>query len=393
MRFAGIDIGAETHVVAIVDETATPGVKPTPFTEAAEGYVRLLEQLESAADRLVVMEATGHCWQPPCATLAAHGIAVALMTPLRTQRFASEELIRTKTDAIDALGLARFGAQKRPAATRLPDPAPEELRDLVRFRDRLRQDLGDRGRQLHRLADLGFPAFTRYVKTLASALATAILRESPTTHAFHGVSVKRLARLCCDGRHHVGPELAQALPTAAASSVGPHHSAAYRLQVRCLCEDLDLLRRRATLERDIERLLKDHEVGTLLTTIEGSGPQTAARLAAKLGDPAAAHRPAAVAAFVGVGPARRQSGKRQPTQGGPTRLGHAALRAMLWTPTLTAVRKNPWLRAYSERLRARGKLPTVALVAAMQTLLIAVYYVATHRQPFITASVAAGSRP
>jgi hypothetical protein len=34
-------------------------------------------------------------------------------------------------------------------------------------------------------------------------------------------------------------------------------------------------------------------------------------------------------------------------------------------------------------LRARGKLPKVALVACMHKLLFAVYSVAKHRQPFV----------
>ena len=394
MRFAGIDIAAETHVVALVDEAGAVLTKPTPFTEDAEGYARLLDRLGAATDLLVVMEATGHYWKNLFATLAAQGIAVALVNPLRTHRFAGEDLERTKTDAIDALGLARFGAQKRPAATRLPDAATEELRELVRLRDRLVQDFGDRVRQLHRLVDLGFPEFTRYVKTLDSELATAILQDYPTAQAFQGVSVKRLARLCYDGRHLVGPELAQALLAAAARSVGRHHGEAYRLQVRYACEDLGLLRRRLrTLEGDIEKTLQDHEVGTLLTTIDGIGPQTAARLVAELGDPATFHSAAALAAFVGVVPALRHSGKRTPARAGLTALGHAPLRAKLWMPTLTAVQRNPWLRAYYERLRARGKLPKVALVAAMRKLLIAVYHVAKHRRPFIAAPVAAGSRP
>lgn len=394
MRFAGIDIAAETHVVAIVDQTGTVLVKPTPFGEDAEGYARLLDRLGAPRDLLVVMEATGHYWKNLFATLAAQGIAVALINPLRTHRFAEEELARTKTDAIDALGLARFGAQKRPPATRLPETATEELRELVRLRDRLAQDFGDRVRQLHRLVDLGFPEFTRYVKGLDTELATTILAEYPTAHAFQGVSGKRLARLCYDGRHQVGAELAQALIAAAARSVGRHHGEAYRVQVRYACEDLAVLRRRLrTLEGDIEKSLQTHEVGTLLTTIEGIGPQTAARLVAELGDPATFRSPAALAAFVGVVPALRQSGKRTPTRAGLTSLGHADLRAKLWMPTLTAVRKNPWLRAYYERLRARGKLPKVALVAAMRKLLIAVYYVARHRQPFIARPVAAGSRP
>jgi hypothetical protein len=34
---------------------------------------------------------------------------------MRTRRFAGEDLARAKTDAIDAVGIARFGTQKRPA--------------------------------------------------------------------------------------------------------------------------------------------------------------------------------------------------------------------------------------------------------------------------------------
>jgi transposase len=106
--------------------------------------------------------------------LLAKGYAVAVLNPLRTRRFAEEELQRTKTDAIDALGIARFAAQKRPPAMHLPDVATEELRELSRLRDRLQQDFASRLRQLHRAVDLGFPEFTRIVHTLESQLATAI---------------------------------------------------------------------------------------------------------------------------------------------------------------------------------------------------------------------------
>ena len=179
MRFAGIDIAAETHVIAAVDEADRVLIKPTKITEDASGYERLWELLGDPRDTLVAMEATGHYWKNLFATLVARGFVVALLNPLRTARFASEELARTKTDAIDALGIARFTAQKRPPATRLPDSATDELRELVRLRDRLVQDFGDHLRQLHRLVDLGFPEFTRYVRSLDSELATAILHVLP----------------------------------------------------------------------------------------------------------------------------------------------------------------------------------------------------------------------
>lgn len=394
MRFAGVDIAAETHVVALVDEDGKVLVKPTAFTEDAAGYGKLFEQLGASAELLVAMEATGHYWKNLFAALAARGFSVALLNPVRTHRFAEEDLQRTKTDAIDALGIARFAAQKRPTPTRLPDPATEELRELVRLRERLLQDFGDRVRQLHRLVDLGFPEFTRYVKGLDSELASAILHDYPTAAAFRGVSAKRLAALRYDGRHKVGAELAELLIEAAQRSVGHHHGEAYRVQVRYACEDLDILRRRLRqLDRDIEGTLSAHEVGTLLTTIEGIGPNTAARLIAELGDPAQFRAPGALAAYVGVIPALSQSGKRKNTPAATTPIGNARLRAALWMPTLTAVRKNPWLRAHYQRLLARGKLPKVALVACMHKLLLAVYSVAKHRRPFVPQLTTAEATP
>ncbi|MBI3780071.1 MAG: IS110 family transposase [candidate division NC10 bacterium] len=166
--------------------------------------------------------------------------------------------------------------------------------------------------------------------------------------------------------------------------MGQHHGPAYQRQVRYLCEDLELLRRRIdALEDDVATTLQAHEVGTLLTTITGIGVQTAARLVGELGDPAAFRRAAALAAYVGVVPGTRESGKRRLTHARLAPTGHARLRAALWMPTLVAVRTNPWLRAYYAGLRARGKLPKVALIAALHKLLFAVYSVAKHRRPFV----------
>lgn len=384
MRFAGIDIASESHVIAIVDAEQTVALKATVFTEDADGYQKVLGLLGPPGDVLVAMEATGHYWKNLFAVLAAAGHGIALLNPLRTHRFAAEELARTKTDAIDALGIARFAAQKRPPTTQLPDVATEELRELVRLRQRLTQDFGDCVRQLHRLVDLGFPEFTRHVRGLHTELATAILHDYPTAAAFRGASVKRLAGLRYDGRHHVGLDLARTLIETARRSVGQHHSPAYRLQVRYACQDLDLLRRRLhELDSDIDRKLREHAVGRLLTTIDGIGPHTAACIIAEVGDPADFKAGNALAAYVGAIPGLKHSGKRTPARAALTPTGNARLRAALWMPTLSAVRHNPWLRAYYEQLRARGKLPKVALMACMHKLLLAVYSVAKHRRPFV----------
>jgi transposase len=367
----------------VVDVEGQVVVKATAFAEDATGYQRLLELLGSPEGCLVAMEATGHYWQNLFAALSAAGFAIALLNPIRTHHFAKEEMARTKTDAIDALGIARFAQQKRPVVTKLPDSATEELRELVRLRDRVVQDLGDATRRLHRLVDLGFPELTRYVKSLDSELATAILSEYPTAAAFPAVA-RPLAKLVYDGRHKVGPELAGKLVEAAKISVGRHHGIAYRVQVQYACQDIGVARRRLReLDARIETLLGQHEVGRLLTTIDGIGTQTAARLVAEVGDFARFDHASKLAAYVGCIPGLVHSGKRTPPRAAMTTLGNARLRAALWMPLLTAVRRNPWLRDFYQRLITAGKLPKVALVASMRKLVHAVFSVATHRRPFI----------
>lgn len=139
----------------------------------------------------------------------------------------------------------------------LPEPAAEELRELVRLGERLMGDLGDRLRQLHRAVDLGFSEFTNHVRTLVSDLAIAILSRYPTAIAYGNVSQKKLARLCYDGRHEVGDELARALVAAAKNSVGRHHSETQRREIAYACEGIVVLRARLhELACDIKQKLE-----------------------------------------------------------------------------------------------------------------------------------------
>lgn len=394
MQYVGIDVGAKEHTLAIVDEGGGVIRKSTRFQESAEGYRRLLEELLGPAEQtaLVGLEATGIYWKNLFVALTGAGYSVSLINPLRTARFGEEDMQRTKTDDLDALSIARFVCQKKPQPTRLPDEVQEELKELARHRDRLVQQLGDRTRQLHRLVHLGFPEFPDFIGELDSAKATAILLKYPTAKAFHGVQPGELASVRYGPRHTVGRKLSTELIEAAESSVGAHHGPAYQLQVQHACEDIEQLRRRIQqIEYSIDQHLDRHEVGKLLTTIPGIGPTTAARILAEAGDPADFKSGAALAAYLGIVPALRHSGKRTPIHAGISRMGHARLRKALWMPVLVAVRSNPWLKAYYDGLRARGKLPKVALVAAMRKLVLAIYSVARSRKPFVPKLSAAAA--
>ena len=76
---------------------------------------------------LVVIEATGGLEQPAARLLSAAGIAVAVVNPRHTRQFAKGLGWLAKTDRLDALLLARYGALARPAAHPPPSVAQARL--------------------------------------------------------------------------------------------------------------------------------------------------------------------------------------------------------------------------------------------------------------------------
>ncbi len=384
VNYAGIDIAAEVHFVAVVNEHGEVIQKATRFEENAAGYEALLKLLGEPAGLVVAMEATGHYWKNLFAVLVSRGYQVAVVNPLRTRRYAEGNLERSKTDAIDAVGIARFAQEKKVTATRAPDAQTEELKELVRLRDRLVDDMTNRVRELHRVVDLSFPEFTTVVKDLSSMRALALLTKYPTASAFRRARRKDISNLAYDRGHRIGLELADALQAAASKSVGQHDAAVYKTQATYFCADIRVLKERIKeLDENINTHVDNHPVAKLLTSIDGVGNGTAARLVATFGDIAAYEGGKALASYVGVVPATNHSGKKQPRRAGITPIGNADLRSALYMPTWTAVRKNPWLNAFYARLVKAGKPKKVALIAAMRKLLHAIFSVAKNKKPFV----------
>ena len=81
MRFAGIDVGSERHMLAMVGEEGEVLCRSSPFGEDASGYARLFELLGPPEGCLLALEATGHYWRNLFVALLAKGYAVAVLNP------------------------------------------------------------------------------------------------------------------------------------------------------------------------------------------------------------------------------------------------------------------------------------------------------------------------
>ena len=132
----GIDIAKQKFDVALLVDGKT---KHKTCKNSAEGFETLTLWLEKQGVRKVhaCLEATGNYGEDLAIYLHEAGHRVSIVNPARIKGFAQSELLRTKTDKMDAALIARFCLAMKPGAWIPPSPEIRSLRALVRRVDSL----------------------------------------------------------------------------------------------------------------------------------------------------------------------------------------------------------------------------------------------------------------
>jgi len=122
----GIDISKNKFNVASLREGK---YKHKKFSNDLEGFKKLSKWLENhrVKDLHACMESTGIYGEALAEYLYDSGHRVSVVNPARIKGFAQSELIRTKTDKVDASLIARFCQAMKPG---LWIPEPKEIREL-----------------------------------------------------------------------------------------------------------------------------------------------------------------------------------------------------------------------------------------------------------------------
>jgi transposase len=139
-------------------------------------------------------------------------------------------------------------------------------------------------------------------------------------------------------------------------------------------------------QKAIHDLIRQHsglkEKQDLLTSIPGIGPSTAALLLSELPNVSQFQRAGQAAAFAGLVPRVRQSGSSVHSRPRLSKFGSPRLRKGLFFPAMVALRFNPLVREFGERLLSRGKSRMAVVGAAMRKLLHIVFGVLKSGKPF-----------
>jgi len=290
----GIDVSKDW-----LDVAATHLAAPWRVPNGPKGWQELRTTLSAFEVHRVVLEASGGYEAAVLLELHTAGLPVVRVPPLRARHFARALGRRAKTDAIDALVLARMALV---AVDTLPlwQPLEDHVADLKAVVERRHQ-----------------------VVVLRDAEKKRLRKARSVVRADLEASVARLSA-----------------------------------QIVALDAQLEaLVAESPALSEDLAEL----------ESVRGVGRVTAATLRVTVPELGTLNR-GEVAALVGVAPMNRDSGHHQGRryiQGGRT-----LARNCLYMAVLSAVRWNPVLREFYQRLLKRNKKPKAAMVACMRKLII-----------------------
>jgi len=186
----------------------------------------------------------------------------------------------------------------------------------------------------------------------------------------------------------VEQELLQALVTRRAQLIvmrvaeGNRHAGAHRSQRPSIEKvlkvlDAEIKKIDANIDAHLDRHF--HAKLDLLKGLKGVANATKAMLMAALPELGQLHH-REIAKLVGVAPLNRDSGTMRGKR--TTWGGRADVRGALYMATLSAVRWDPALRAFYQRLRTAGKQAKVALVACMHKLLTIINAIMKSGKPW-----------
>jgi transposase len=364
--WAGVDVGKEHHWVAVVDDTGTEVLSRKLVND--EGQIR---ELVADVDALGVQVS----WTVDLTTVYAALLLTVLADAGKSVRYLSGRQVwqasatyrggEGKTDAKDARVIAD---QSRMRGSDLPVLHPgDELIAELRMLTAHRADLvADRTRTINRLRQqlvAVCPALERAAQLTSDRGWVALLVRYQRPKAIRQSGVSRLTRVLTDAGVRNATSIAAAAVAAAKTQTVrlPGEQVAAQLVAKLAQGVMALDERIKTTDADIEDRFRRHPLANVITSLPGMGFRLGAEFLATVGDLALIESADQLAAWAGLAPVARDSGKRTGRLHTPKRYSRR-LRRVMYMSALTAIRCDPASRTYYQRKRDQGKRPIPATI-------------------------------
>ena len=384
--WAGVDVGKEHHWMCVVDDDGAV-VMSRKLANDEEQIRGLVTEVDGLADEVA--------WTVDLTTVYAVLLLTVLADAGKPVRYLAGRAVwqasavyrggEAKTDAKDARVIAD---QSRMRGDDLPVLHPDgdliaELRMLTAHRADL---VADRTRTINRLRQQLIavcPALERAAQLTSDRGWVVLLARYQRPKAIRQSGVSRLTKILTDaGVRNAAAIAATAVAAAKTQTVRvPGEEVAAGLVADLAQGVMTLDDRIKTTDADIEDRFRRHPLAEVITSMPGMGFRLGAEFLAAVGDPALIGSADQLAAWAGLAPVSRDSGKRTGRLHTPKRYSRR-LRRVMYMSALTAVRCDPTSRAYYQRKRDEGKRPIPATICLARRRTNVLYALIRDNRPW-----------
>jgi transposase len=361
--WVGVDAGKGCHWAVALD--ADGGILFSRKVENDEGELSALldDALSLGPDLTWAIDQPGGTAALLLTLLWERGQTVLYVPGIAVDRARDAYRGEAKTDAKDARLIAEQARMRRDLGPLHPtDELLVELKLLTAHR---RDLVADRTRAISRLRDAlvsSFPALERALNPKGKG-ALVLLERYQTPDALRRSGRKRVEAYLRKKGVRNAPRLAEAALRAADAQRArvPAQELAARIVARIAGELLSLNERIDALDGELFASFSAHPLSEILLSLPGMGPRLGAELLVAIGDPSRFATAGHLAAYAGLVPVARDSGKRV---GNHRRMsgGNKMLKRVFYQSAFASLR-TPHSRGFYERKRGEGKRHHQAVIA------------------------------
>ncbi len=364
--WAGMDIGKQHHHCVVIDGDGRRLLSRRVLNDESALLELISDVLEISAEALWAVDLNHGGARLLIALLVAHEQPVAYLTGLAVHRASGTYRGEGKTDARDAFVIADQTRMRRDLGMLRPgDEVAVDLRILTTRRSDL---IADRTRQINRLrAQLLeiFPVLERAFDYSKSKAALVLLTGYQTPAAIRRAGASRLESWLRNRKVRNAAAVARTAVEAAQAqhTVVPGEAMAADMVARLAREVMALDEQITEINALIEARFRDHRLAEVIVSLPGVGTLLGAEfIAATGGDMTAFGTADRLAAFAGLAPAPRDSGRVHGNLRRP-RHYHRGLLRVFYLSSMVSIRTSASSRVYYDRKRTEGKTHTQAVLA------------------------------
>ncbi len=364
--WAGIDVGKGFHWAHVLDASGRELLSRKVENGEAD-ISTLIDEALSLAEEVVwaVDQPGGGGAALLLALLWERNQRVLYVPGLTVDRARDAYRGESKTDARDAAHLIADQARMRPDLGELK-AGEEEIAELQLLLARRRDLITDQSRIVTRLREMllsVFPALERALDVNNKGTLTLLTHyQSPAQlkRAGHKRIATYLRNRSVKGFNRVAQK---ALTAAKTQSVTlPAQAVASGIVAELAKDVLALKERIESIDEELKQRFFARPEARILASLPGMGPILGAEFLVAVGDISAFKSADRLAAYAGLVPVSRDSGKRV-GKARRMRGGNKTLKRVFYQSAFASLRSAPASRIFYERKRAEGKRHTQALIA------------------------------